>query len=818
MKVITGFGLLLALFCIGVNIGCRETAMPFETIDAIGVLDRADLHGQIGHLIRVESTPMGSTPGNDNGRSGGTTTVFDKDISDAPYYLQWKHTSVGTDDYLSTIADVLGRAESLMLVAELPQGVPFYEEVVLGKPNTTADRVTHCLKVTTADEVFYLGVHIVFTNTVKAWFARKLSQPLRIFFLEEKEDEALQLPLSLLPDVVRTTVVKDNDGTLTVSLQKEVVAAAPVFNNKEPLRLAAYSSDVLEPAAPIVPPAIVAFSAVSDNTNTAQAVTGNTVTITFTTNKPIVLQRSQLTFMPANGTHDRAIKAVAGADNRYTSDLRITNAMAVGMLRASVTLVDDDNNTSGAIVRDTGVTIAIDPTSAMVVAEAQTREKLRAWDEWVKSTIRPGDIGEKLAHWIFNTFPKDEFGEVGFTNKFGFEFEKTIITDLINLIVQEQPALAEQIRQEGLLLYPLSRNGIVYDYLLIQHTYPDAQEEEHYAHFRQLARMGGVRTRREGARDIVPVEEEYFWESRLFPKTTFFTPIERTEWKLKREDESIQGAIEEYRHTPPVKIVRNLLDGGIGFILIDLFAYYRQEQPAQAAVFDRDGVILHPISRNGLIYEWWLLLYRYPDKTEAERVLLFRQAARNGAIVVNKRTALTNVVPPGGEVLLPPSPESHISHAVRATEKKLREYDERVVNIGGGKDNPFFIFDFSDSTQHDLDNVFLQLFKVKIEFVFFDLWNIYKEEQPARAVVVERQGIILHPIGRNGLLYEWLWIRHEHSTQDAAAWLALFRQSARNGAIEVNRDGPTDIVPPEGAVYIRPPGENELVHQGLVLP
>ena len=773
-----------------------------------------------GHLIQVESSP-------NSGQSGGATTiyakVFDKDISDAPYYLQWRHTPLRAGDYLSTIAGVLGKAKSLMLVSKLPKGVPFYAEVVIGKPNTIAESVTHCLQVTTADGVFYLGVHIVFTDTVRAWFATKLSQPLKIFFLEEKEDEAPpELLLSLVPAVVRTAIVKDDDGSLTVSLQKEVVATAPV-SDEETLILAAYSRDVLDPPPPIGPPTITALSALSDNTNSTQAVAGDTVTLTFTTNKPIVLNRSKLSFKPANGSHGRVIKAVAGTDNRYTSDLRITNSMAAGVLQASITLVDDDGTTSGAIVRDTGVVIdrpvtvpppvVEDPTTPMAVAEAQTREKLRAWDAWVTSEIRPGETSEKSAHYVLASF--------SFMDEFGFDFEETIIIDLINLIVQEQPALAEQIKREGLLLYPLSRNGIVYDYLLIQHTYPDAREEEHYAHFRQLARMGGVRARREGARDIVPVGREYVWGSQWFPETTFFTPVGRTEWKLKQEDEFVQEVIEKRRHILPTEIVWNLLERDpveAAFILLDLFAYYRQEQPAQAAVFDREGIILHPISRNGLIYEWLLLLYRYPDKTEAERVLLFRQAARNGAIVVNKRTALSNVVPPGGEVFFPPDPGSHISPAVRATEEMLRGYSEGVVSIDGRKDNLFFVFVLSDSTRHDLDNAFLQLFKVKAEFVFFDLWNIYKAEQPARAAAVERQGIIFHPISRNGLLYEWLRIRHEHSTESEAVWLDLFRQSARSGAIEVNRGGPTDIVPPGGAVYIRPPGKNELVHQGLVLP
>ena len=601
------------------------------------------------------------------------------------------------------------------------------------------------------------------------------------------------------------------DGTLT----EVVVIAQDLAGNKG--RFTQSTNLTVEKVAPpppdTTPPTMTAIIAVSDNADSAQAVAGDTVTLTFTTNEPIVLQQSSLTFVVANGTHGRDIKAVADAVNQYTSQLRVTDAMAVGALRVSITLTDANANTSGAIVRDTTVTIAVDTT----IAETQARDKLRAWDEWVVSEILrvlspPRNTAQAVrglvANSVFDTL----------TNEFGFEFEKTVLIDLLNLILQEQPAMINQIKQQGLIIHPLSRNGIVYDYLRIQYAYPNAGREEHLAHFRQLARERRVQISRDGATDLVPLGQEVFWESHRFPETAFFTPIEKTEYDLIGIEKTIVRDLANFPWTTPLRLTRSFLDDLVDFILNDLFYYYRQEQPAQAAAIEQTGIIIYPISRNGLLYEWLLLQYRYPDKTEAERMALFRQVARQGSIVVNKPTALTTLVPPGDAVVLFPTEVSHISPAIRTTEEMLRGYDERVVSIGAGKDNPFFIFQISDSTGHDLDNSFLRLFKVKIEFVFFNLWNTYKAEQPAQAAAIERQGIIIHPISRNGLLYEWLWIHNEHATKTEIARLAIFRQSARSGVIQVNRDGPTDIVPSGGTVYIRPPGENELVNQGLVLP
>ena len=171
MRTKTGLTLLL-IVVIGAS-GCREAPTPFETIDAIATMERADLHGQLGHLIHIQSAP--------SKRQGGSTTtvyakVFDKDLSDTPYFVQWRHTVKSPNDYLSKATGALRNAKNLTLVSKIPRGLSpdEYEEIVIGKPGTSPDWITHYLKITkTNGSVFYLELNIAFTNTVKRWFATK---------------------------------------------------------------------------------------------------------------------------------------------------------------------------------------------------------------------------------------------------------------------------------------------------------------------------------------------------------------------------------------------------------------------------------------------------------------------------------------------------------------------------------------------------------------------------------------------------------------------------------------------------------------------
>ncbi len=651
MKVMVVLGLVLVL----VSIGCRETVMPFETIDEIGVLERADLHGQLGHLIQVKSSP-------NSGRGGSATTVyakvFDRDISDAPYFLQWRHISARSDDYISTIAETLGRAEGLALV-DKPNAVPFFEEVVIGKPNTTAKSVTHCLKVTTADGVRYIGVHIIFTDEVKAWFATKLSQPLRMLLLAEKEDEPPSLMLSLLPSVVSTAVVKDTDGSLSVSLHKDVVAASPVSNN-ETLTLAAYSRDVLDPPPPTTaPPTITTLSAVSDNTDTTEAMAGDTVTLTFSTNKPIVLQRSRVSFVPTNGSHGRVIKAVAGATNRYTSDFLITEGMADGMLQVRVTLVDDDGNTSGVLVRDTGVTISqpapppvVDPPVVEPTDDPPLEPLVHPDQEfWDISRVRASLFLQQLSDGMaFASAGLSEERIVAWYEEglLGVDFLGSgidfILYDLYGICLQERPEIAaEALREGGIIIHPLSKNALVFDWLHLAHGYPDKSKDERLVLFRRLVRFWGVDTAyRNRSINGHPIGAPVLPKDYIYiqpPANPLLTVSEReVERMLGDIDQEAQQLLTDHPGLSVIKIYNAALSSDFGiladFIFTDLWNIYRAEQPAQAATISVDDIPLHPISGNGLLFAWLVLQYDNPDKSKDERLVLFRQLAREGGVQV----------------------------------------------------------------------------------------------------------------------------------------------------------------------------------------
>ena len=497
MRTKTGLAFFLLIAGISVS-GCRETAKPFETIDAIVVMDRADLHGELGHLIRITSYPS-------EGQGGSTTAVYakvlDKDLSDTPYFVQWWHTAKSPNDYLSKVTGALSKAENLKLVSKIPRGLSpdEYEEIVIGKPGTSPDWITHHLKITKTDKsVFYLELNIAFTNTVKQWIATRLSQPLRIFILEEKEDDLLpKILLSALPNAVRTTITKDDDGTSTVALPGETVSNTPTPKSAESLDLVAYRvEDVLPTTAP---PSITAFTATSSNTDTTKAVAGDTVTLTFTTNKPIVTQQSQITFTTTDGTHNSTIRTVTNATNRYTAHLQITNTMAAGTLQATITLTDTDN-TSVTITRNTTVTISepVEPPLQPVV-----HADPKHWRANTDITSRWLVQYSNQAHGLAQTqrFSDAEIlddyraGLPGFLNSIGidgigedFDF---ILYELYGICVEERPEIAADAERTGIVIHPIANNRLVFDWVRLGFAYPEKSKEERLLLFRRLVRFWG---------------------------------------------------------------------------------------------------------------------------------------------------------------------------------------------------------------------------------------------------------------------------------------------------------------------------------------
>ena len=185
------------------------------------------------------------------------------------------------------------------------------------------------------------------------------------------------------------------------------------------------------------PPMVVSVSAISDNEDSARAEPGNTVTLTVTTDEPIVIGQSAVSFITADdATYDRIISTAPNATNQYTSQLQVTDAMAVGSLRVLIALADDSGNRTDPTVRDTGVAIAspiVDPVVPITNAEEQVQEKLRAWDLYQEEGVQqvlppplntPLNILDLIASGILTN---------RFFNRFGFHFKEIVLVDIISI-------------------------------------------------------------------------------------------------------------------------------------------------------------------------------------------------------------------------------------------------------------------------------------------------------------------------------------------------------------------------------------------------
>ncbi len=440
------------------------------------------------------------------------------------------------------------------------------------------------------------------------------------------------------------------DGTLT----EVVVIAQDAAGNKGRFTRSAHL--IIEKVAP--PPTIIALSAVSDNADSAQAVAGDMVTLSFTTNKPIVLQRSRLTFMTADGTYDRVIQAAAGAANRYTSQLRITDAMAVGAIRASITLTDADGNTSGAIVKNTTVTISkpiITPPPLEPVVHADPKH----WRFNTDITFRWLVQYSNQTHGIAQTqgLSNDEIlddyraGLPGFLNSIGIDGIGTdfdfIFYELYSICLEERPEIAADAVNTGIVIHPIANNRIVFDWTRLGFAYPEKSKEERLLLFRRLVRFWGFedpedwwwRTAKIGINElntgtIVPEESRVYVQPPDNPYTTVTQRQVRRE--LEQMSQDIQNFLIEYPNIPVVNVYNSGLSTNFGilvdFIFTDLWNIYKEEQPAQASGVAVDDIPLHPINGNGLLVAWLVLQYDNPETSKDERLALFRQLARGGKV------------------------------------------------------------------------------------------------------------------------------------------------------------------------------------------
>ena len=189
------------------------------------------------------------------------------------------------------------------------------------------------------------------------------------------EQRALSVTLVPNTEYQYQTTLSVTDAVSDGTLEAVVVAAHDTAGNSE--RFTQSTDLTIEKVAPpdTAPPGVTVVSATSDNEDSAIAEPGNTVTLTITTDEPIVISQSRLTFMIANTSHGRALRETT-TKNQYTAQLRITATIPAGVLRASLILEDATGNRSDAIDKETTLTIVPPPDTAppMVVTVSATSD------------------------------------------------------------------------------------------------------------------------------------------------------------------------------------------------------------------------------------------------------------------------------------------------------------------------------------------------------------------------------------------------------------------------------------------------------------
>ena len=147
---------------------------------------------------------------------------------------------------------------------------------------------------------------------------------------------------------------------------------------------------------------------------------------------------------------------------------------------------------------------------------------------------------------------------------------------------------------------------------------------------------------------------------------------------------------------------------------------------------------------------------------------------RTAKIGINELN-ISTIVPEGSRVYLQPPANPFITATERRVRKKLEQMSQDLQQIL--IENPGF-------PVTNLYTTALSEFSVSIDFIFINLWGIYKEEQPTQAANIAVDDIPLHPISGNGLLFAWVVLQYDNPEKSKDERLALFRQLARRGEVQ----------------------------------
>ena len=498
------------------------------------------------------------------------------------------------------------------------------------------------------------------------------------------------------------------------------------------------------------PPVVVAVRATSDNEDSTRAEPGNTVTLTITTDEPIVVSQSRLTFMVANSSHSGNIREAADAANRYTAQLQITETMPAGILRASLILEDASGNRSGAVVKDTAVTITPTqlPTVVTVTATSDNQDSTTAEPgntvAVVVTTNKPIVVGQSTLSFITaDNTPHDRIISA-VPNAINQYTAQLPVTDTMAAgQLRVSVVLADTDGNRTDLIVRDTGVAIGVPAPLVTLDPSDLNREKPYHLFDVAVLKPGVELQ-DFSRGFIQVA------------------------RGKTDEEVLAW----YR----VEEGLNFFNVHIDFILYNLYSIYLEEHPDKVAeAIQEGGIIIHPIIKNGLLFDWLYLKYKYAGKSEEDLLTLFRQLVRFWGLDINRYGEGGFIVPDEEFVYALPPKYPYLSAAAREMRKRQIDIDREVEEV--------LMQDPNFPLVKLYNSVLSVRLGVSVDFIFTDLWSIYREEQPDRADGMMADDIPLRPVSKNGLLFAWLVLEADNPNKSEEERLLLFRQLARQGDV-----------------------------------
>ena len=492
------------------------------------------------------------------------------------------------------------------------------------------------------------------------------------------------------------------------------------------------------------PPVVVSVSATSDNADSTIAVPGNTVTLTITTDEPIAIGQSKLTFMVATSSHGANIREAADAANQYTAQLQVTETMGAGILRASLILEDASGNRSGAIVKDTAVTIT--PTESPTIVTITT-----TFDN------QDGTIAEP-SNTVTVVFTTNKPIVVGQSTLSFITADNTPHDRIISTVPNATNQYTAQLPVTDTMAAGNLRVSVVLADTDGSRTTP-------------IIKDTGVAVRV----PVVPTIEEPFYTGAIGNSVALL---------LTGASETANTILARQGSDAVIRFYRNLRidpdEGGfdvVDFILYDLYRIFLEEQPEKMAEAIREGgIIIHPIVQNNMYFDWHYLEEKYPGKSVEELLVLYRQLVRFWGKKINRFKWYISV-PPENRIFLQPPKNPHFTATERWVMRDLIQVDAEVEKVRVENVHLTLVEIYRD--------IVFPVFGVSFDFVFTDLWNIYREEQPQRAAGMTANDIPVHPISTNGLFFAWRVLEIDYPNKTKEERLLLFRQRARQGEIQI---------------------------------